>query len=191
MPDDLEHQLKHFLQCDENERKNHVFLINLREYVKKCITFHLKNQKSDIEDLTQESFFKIINIDLNKVENIKGYVGTIARNSCYDFFKKASNRSTQVELSVVESECFLPEDLEEEKKEILYLLKEIIDEMTQNCKTLLDMQQYKRISDREVSLNLGIVLNQIPQNRVRCLSKLKKYLESDKKSLLEDLRSLL
>jgi RNA polymerase sigma factor (sigma-70 family) len=191
MTHNLENQFSLYLGCLKSEQLNHPFLDDLRDYISYCVSFHVQFQKDDIDDVTQECFIKIIKQDLTVIKNIKGFVATVARNCTYDYFKSHKHETSHVELNKIEQEQTLPEHLSRENIEVLYLLKEIIDAMNNKCKTLLDMQQYKTISDSEISKHLELAINQIPQNRLRCLSKLKQYLEKNKQSLLEDLKSLL
>ncbi len=188
---ELQKNFTEFLNCSKADQEQHLFLTELRAYISYCIAFHVQFQKNEIDDITQECFMKVIKQDLAPIKNIKGYVATVARNVTYDYLKAHKNQSFHVELEKIEQEQCLPEHLSREKIEVLNLLKEIIDSMNNKCKTLLDMHQYKTISDSEISNHLALAVNQIPQNRLRCLTKLKEYLEKDKQSLLEDLKSLL
>lgn len=191
MSDKLEESFKLFLESSESEKQNHDFYNKLRTYILQCATFLLKYQKDYIEDIAQDSFIKIHKQDLSKVKTIKAYVSKVTRHVCYDYFKDNSKVLTDQQENHLDHLTLLPDHLVFEKIETLSLLKEIIEAMTTKCKTLLDMHQYKEISDKELSKYLGLALNQIPQNRLRCLTKLKHYLEKDKKSLLDDLRSVL
>jgi RNA polymerase sigma factor (sigma-70 family) len=187
----LKEKLCSYLESSGEQKENHEFLIDLRSVIQNNINYQIHYQKSEVEDLTQECFMKIISLDLSKVENIQGFVNTVTKNSIYDFFRSAKNRNSTVGLEKVDVPFSFDDESDNEKKEILELLKEVIDSMTKKCQSLLDLHQYKSISDKEISKHIGIISSQIPQNRQRCLTKLKKYLETDKQSLLEDLKTLI
>lgn len=67
----------------------------LFHYVRKRI-----NVKEDAEDITQEVFLKLSKSDLEKVNNVKSWVYTIAKNTITDFYRKKKlpleNETTEV-----------------------------------------------------------------------------------------------
>lgn len=128
------------------------FSIPLRKFISKRIS----NQQNT-EDILQEVFLKInSNIgDLKDKQKLQAYIYKIARNTIIDFYR----RNAKVEIE-------LPTDLINEidednsmNEEISACLKPMINRLPEKYKQAIILTEYKNITQKELSEQLGISLS--------------------------------
>ncbi|MEA1912867.1 MAG: RNA polymerase sigma factor [candidate division WOR-3 bacterium] len=129
------------------------------EYIFKFIYGMVQN-KAEAEDLLQDTFYKVMKADTTEIENMKGYLITIARNTVYDHWRK---RKRIVELRPFKTrqrkrDMDLKLDIEREIKKLPPKLKEVL------ILREINQMDYKEIAE-SLNVEVGTVKSRL--NRAR------------------------
>lgn len=117
-------------------------------------------QLTDVDDVVQESFLKIIRARLNgKLRSARGFLFTAARNVALDVFRR--RRAASVEVGGNE-ECWAtvmgaPDAAEAASREQeLALLAQAIEALPLRCRQVLKLRKIYGLSHKEIASRLGI-----------------------------------
>lgn len=163
--------------------ENNIFWEQLRrslyKYVKKYI-----HDDNDVEDILQDVLLKILNnIDCLKDYNkIDTWIYKICKNTIIDFYRSKNKEIVQI------TEDLYEEDVDEcsFNKEISKCVNTMIENLPDMYKEVLKLIEYKGLSQREVSQQLGISVSAVKSRVYRARIMIKKmlleccYLEVDK-----------
>lgn len=127
------------------------------------IAFRILKSKADAEDILQETYIKLLNIDLEKIQNLKAYLIATVVNNCLHHLEVLRRKKEEYleELNVheligkISDMEFFQFDLQEELKEAfavlqsklepleraVYLLKEVFDYDYDSLQELLDKRK--------------------------------------------------
>ena len=127
----------------------------------------LINDKTEAEDIAVDSFLKLLakKNDFNKLEDIKAFLFTVARNACFDFLRRLKLKDKVRK----EFQFFtVPEDLFAEKEMltsmVLQIIYEEIENMPVQCKKVFKSIFIEGKKTSTIANEMGIsnqtVLNQ-------------------------------
>lgn len=154
--------------------------ILIKKYLKPIYNFvyHYLNNPFDSEDVTQEVFLKVWRnlkkFDLDKC--FKAWLFTIAKNTCFDFFKKKRS----IPLSFFENKDDLFIDLFSSSNEMINRLEAqekiwpALKKLTVKDRFILKQYYKKGFNFREISEELGQSINTIKSRYRRTLAFLRK-----------------
>lgn len=115
---------------------------------------------SDIDDLVQESYLRLIRARAaGKVNNARSYLFTIARNAAFDLFRRSRGISMQSivneePLAVLEDKPGVAESVNNsEELEILY---QAISMLPDRCREIMTLQKIHGLSNRAIAERLGL-----------------------------------
>lgn len=144
--------------------------------------YHRLGELSEVEDIVQESFKRIIEMrEREAIEAPKRLLFTIAKNLLMDFFRKRSVAKTSF-VGEIESYFVLPE---EEcpfdaacRNEELEALRQAIETLPPKCRTILLLRRIENLSYKAIARKLNIsestVETQLSRGLKRCHKELKK-----------------
>jgi RNA polymerase sigma-70 factor, ECF subfamily len=116
-------------------------------YVKKRI-----NNPLDAEDLTQEVFYRLSKSNNDHVENIKGWVYTIAKNSIIDHYRK--QKQTTQELDNTEFEEELSE--KEAINELSNCIAPFLNQLPEDYRDIMILSEIDDVSQKEIAARLNL-----------------------------------
>ena len=125
------------------------FSIPLRKFISKRIS-----NQHDTEDILQEVFLKInSNIeDLKDKQKLQSWIYSIAGNTIIDFYRKNS----KVEIELPEDLMKITDEDDSMNEEISGCLKPMINRLPEKYKQAIILTEYKNITQKELSVQLGI-----------------------------------
>ena len=136
----------------------------LYHYIKKRI-----NNSLDAEDLTQEVFLKLSKSDIKKVDNIKNWVYTIAKNSVIDYYRKKKIISEDIDNIV-----FLEEETDDSSiNELSNCIKPFIEQLPEDYRNIIFLSEIEEISQKEIAKKLNINYTTVRSKVQRGRKKLK------------------
>jgi RNA polymerase sigma-70 factor (ECF subfamily) len=148
-----------------------------------CLSF-VKNREVS-KDLTQEILIKIF-LELPKFRRdarLKTWIYAITYNTCVDYLRKNKKRIHQT-LSEKLADS-LPDLLDEEPEDLntdktLYLLEELLDEMTSEGRLILLMKYVEKQRIKDIQVALGVSESAIKMRLKRARSVLNKLYKKHK-----------
>ncbi len=117
-------------------------------YVKKRINNHL-----DAEDLTQEVFYKLSKSKNNKVENIKSWLYTIAKNTITDYYRKKKYISEDFDNIALKNETELDND---SSVELSNCVIPFVNQLPDEYKAIMTLSELEGISQKEIAEKLDL-----------------------------------
>jgi RNA polymerase sigma-70 factor (ECF subfamily) len=154
-----------------------VFLLfnrEIRYFIRKLI-----NDDDLSNDLTQESFIKLFNQQnqFAGLENIRAYLGVIARNICFDHFRKLKkekkiflkNRGIEFELNGFELSIFDTNQNEMIEATVLKIVCESVDELPGQCQLVYKKLYFEEKDVATVADEMSLTQDTIRSQRRRGL----------------------
>ena len=127
------------------------------------------NDISDAEDLTQEVFLRLSKSDINKVENLKSWLYTIAQNTITDYYRKRKLKTEEFN-----DEHPISDDNQKEIiQELSPCIKNFIDELPTEDRKLMQQIELDEIPQKEVAENLNLNYTTVRSKVQRARKKLK------------------
>jgi len=172
--------IDNYLQGDEKALE-----VLIRRYLKPiysfCFRFVGNNQEA--EDITQEVFLKVWrNLKkFKKEKNFKGWLFTIAKNTCFDFLRKKKKISTLslekyfylVDLSLLPNEISEKESLKEK-------IQEAIEKLSSKTREILNLYYNQGLTFREIAQTLNEPINTVKSRHRRAIEILRNRLKPEK-----------
>ncbi|BDD05605.1 RNA polymerase sigma factor SigZ [Aureibacter tunicatorum] len=116
-------------------------------YVRKRI-----NNQEDAEDLTQEVFLKLSKSDSDKVDSLKSWVYTIAKNTITDYYRKK-----KLQTEVIEDNTFVDEYNENNVVEELGgCIAAYLDKLPDDYRELMKLSEIEGVPQKEIAKQLGL-----------------------------------
>lgn len=149
----------------------------LRAYLRSKFSSH-----TDIEDLVQETFARLIEIrQQTALRSTKAYLFTIARNAGFDFFRR--KKIVQIDhiadlelLSVLEGGPGVADTVAH--KQELQILADAIEALPERCRRVLTLRKIHGLSHREIAQSLGISENTVNAQVAIGVLRLRDYLRA-------------
>lgn len=130
-------------------------------YIKKRI-----NNTLDAEDLTQEVFYKLYNSDRDKLENVKSWIYSIAKNSIIDYYRKK-----RLDTKEINEEFIDEEDKNEALEELSNCVSPFINQLPDELITIMKLSEIENHSQKDIAekmnLNYETVRSKIQRGRVK------------------------
>ncbi len=131
-------------------------------YVRKRI-----NNEMDAEDLTQEVFYKLAKYKSDKIENIKSWVYTIAKNTITDYYRKKKIITEDVEPVVIDDK-----HLDEETvAELSNCVAPFINQLPEDYRVIMKLSELEGVSQKEIAerldMNYVTVRSKVQRGRVK------------------------
>jgi len=134
------------------------FILQYTPYVSAIIARVLKNRKEDWEELTADVFLAVWqNRSKLRAEQLRGYLGTIARNRAFNF-RRTLRDALPLEEDVVSLEGDDPQRLVE-KKELSLLLQRALDELGERPRELFVRHYYYGQTVADAAEEMGVNLS--------------------------------
>ena len=125
------------------------------------------NNQLDAEDLTQEVFYKLYNSKSDKVENVKSWVYSIAKNSIIDYYRKKKRFTEEVE------DIFIQEELSNKDavNELSNCIAPFINQLPTDYISIMKLSEIDNLSQKEIAekfdMNYTTVRSKIQRGRVK------------------------
>lgn len=146
------------------------------ELLYKPLFFYIKkriNSELDAEDLTQEVFYKLSKSKNDKVDNIKSWVYTIAKNSIIDYYRKKKHFTEGVENLEHPEELFEADTIDELTNCIVPFIKQLPDDYQQ----VIRLSELENISQKEIAKKLNMNYTTVRSKVQRGRGKLKDLIQ--------------
>ncbi|MHB1153461.1 MAG: RNA polymerase sigma factor SigZ [Eubacteriales bacterium] len=142
----------------------------LKNYIKKHI-----NNEQDADDVLQNVFFKIqTNIaNLKNVEKIHVWIYIITNNAITDFYRTQKHEIT-LELTE-EIACYSQEEVNA-NHEVAQCLKTMVNSLPEKYKTAIILTEFQNLTQKELSLKIGLSVSGAKSRVQRARNKLKEML---------------
>lgn len=131
-------------------------------FVKKRI-----NNQLDAEDLTQEVFYKLYNSKSDKVENVKSWMYSIAKNSITDYYRKKKYHTEEVDDIHIQVEL----SEEEAVNELSNCITPFINQLPEDYIAIMKLSEIENFSQKEIGakfdMNYTTVRSKIQRGRVK------------------------
>lgn len=126
----------------------------LRAWLKKAVG------PNDVEDVIQESYCRISNLeDISHIRNGRAYLFTTARMIIIERVRRSTivRIETVAELDRLQISCEVPSPEDEViAQDNLDRVRKLIDDLPDRCRSIFRMRKVEGLSQREVSMKLGI-----------------------------------
>lgn len=161
-----------------------------RSYAKGLYYYLLRMSGSSViaEELVQETFYRAtISLSLYKHQEVKPWLYKIARNCYIDEWRKRQrwNWVPFFEKEEMKSPYGVPED-HAIKKETKQELKDLLDLLPENYRTILYLREYEGFSYEEIEETMGLKASQVKVNLHRARKKLQQLSDGLKGDIIHD-----
>ena len=165
-------QLMMLINNGDLQMMHHLFeRYNIRIY-NYCLK--LTKNKTVSEDITQETFYKLIKHRRSfRNKTFAAWIFTITRNLCIDYFKKTKLSTINTEF--IESNIENNSYDDNEKKESIAHLKNILNKLNPIDKELIILSRYEKFKYKEIADIMNMTEPAIKTRIHRALQKLKSH----------------
>jgi len=128
------------------------------------LALRILQDEEDAKDIVQDSLVKLWGKReaLGNINSIKSYALTIVRNACIDLIRKRKPETNQQENLVI-NEGLNPEKQLDVSNQ-LQLVKQIINQLNQQQRELIQLRDMEELSYEEMSEITGLTINAIRVN---------------------------
>lgn len=139
---------------------------------------YMVQTEDDAYDIAQETFLKFIKYGTSyKHKNLKGYLLTIARNICFNYFRDRKEKMTAVEWKEIDN---IPnhKDALTETENAVYL-KNLLKELSQDTREVIVLRIYEEMKFRDIARIMGCSVSTAKSRFRLGVNQLKKLMEKD------------
>lgn len=134
--------------------------------------------EDDAYDITQETFLKFMKYGTSyKHNNLKGYLLTIARNICFNYFRDKKEKVTAVEWKEIEKIPNYRDKLAE--AEDIIFLKNLLMELSQDMREVIILRIYEEMKFKDIAKIMGSSVSTTKSRFRLGVNQLKKIMEKD------------
>lgn len=128
--------------------------------------YGMVQNKAEAEDLLQDTFLKVMKSETDKIENMKAWLITVARNTVYDHWRREERKRTLMPfLKRKKRDIDLKLDIEREIEKLSPKLKEVII-----------LREINQLNYAEISEILGIEIGTVKSRLNRARKELRNLL---------------
>lgn len=128
--------------------------------------YGMVQNKAEAEDLLQDTFLKVMKSESDKIENMKAWLITVARNTVYDHWRREKRKRTLMPfLKRKKRNIDLKLDIEREIEKLSPKLKEVII-----------LREINQLNYEEISEILGIEIGTVKSRLNRARKELRNLL---------------
>lgn len=136
---------------------------------------YLTGHETDSYDITQEVFLKFIRYaDSYQNRNLKGYLLIIARNLCFDYFRRKKEDVGIEEIAEIKSEERQTEDVENR-----LVLKEALRKIPAEQREVIILRIYEELKFMDIAKMLGCNISTVKSRYRLGIERLKKVMEEE------------
>jgi len=130
-------------------------------------------RKSDAEELAQEVYLRMLRVDLSTVDNLQGYLFTVAHNLCREnaLRERPLQGSLDVEDPKVQDEFAqwpsFAAELDNEQR--VKRLREVLAQLSPKCRAAVELKFWQGLSYEEIAQRLEISTNMVKKYLTQAL----------------------
>jgi len=130
-------------------------------------------RKSDAEELAQEVYLRMLRVDLSTVDNLQGYLFTVAHNLCREnaLRERPLQGSLDVEDPKVQDEFAqwpsFAAELDNEQR--VRRLREVLAQLSPKCRAAVELKFWQGLSYEEIAQRLEISTNMVKKYLTQAL----------------------
>lgn len=139
---------------------------------------YMVQTEDDAYDIAQETFLKFMKYGTShKHHNLKGYLLTIARNICFNYFRDKKEKVTAVEWEEIDK---IPnhKDMLTEAEDAVYL-RNLLKELSQDTREVIILRIYEEMKFKDIAKIMGCSVSTTKSRFRLGVNQLKKLLEND------------
>lgn len=134
--------------------------------------------EADAYDITQETFLKFMKYGSSyKHNNLKGYLLTIARNLCFDYFRNKSQKAAAADWEELDK-CQTRIDRMAETEDAVYL-KYLLKELSEDIREVVILRTYEEMRFKDIAKIMGCSLSTAKSRYRLGISQLKRMMENE------------
>ena len=139
---------------------------------------YMVQTEDDAYDIAQETFLKFMKYGTSyKHHNLKGYLLTIARNICFNYFQDKKEKVTAIEWEEIDK---IPnnKDMLTEAEDAVYL-RNLLKELSQDTREVIILRIYEEMKFKDIAKIMGCSVSTIKSRFRLGVNQLKKLMEND------------
>ena len=139
---------------------------------------YMVQTEHDAYDIAQETFLKFMKYGTSyKHHNLKGYLLTIARNICFNYFRDKKEKVTAVEWEEIDK---IPNHRDKlaETEDAIYLGK-LLKELSQDTREVIILRIYEEMKFKDIAKIMGCSVSTTKSRFRLGVNQLKKLMEND------------
>ena len=134
--------------------------------------------EEDAYDIAQESFLKFIKYGTSyHHQNLKGYLLTIARNICFDYFRDKKDIEISVEWEELD-QIPKPGNQIKETEDIIYL-QNLLKALSPDIREVVVLRMYEEMKFKDIADMMGCSVSTAKSRFRLGISQLKRMMEED------------
>ena len=140
--------------------------------------FYMVQTEEDAYYITQETFLKFMRYGTSyKHKNLKGYLLTIARNICFNYFRDEKEKAAAVECEKIDS---IPNQRNflNEAEDAIYL-RSLLKELSQDIREVVILRIYEEAKFKDIAKIMGCSVSTAKSRFRLGVNQLKKMMEDD------------
>lgn len=142
--------------------------------------------EEDAYDITQETFLRFIRYQMSyRQNNLKGYLLMIARNLCFDYFKRKKVIQENTEFDTVgykqnNQNVQASQDNVKELEDYLYL-KELLNKLSPEIKEVVILRAYEELKFKDIAQMMNCNISTVKSRYRIGISQMKKMVKGEAK----------
>lgn len=139
---------------------------------------YLVQTEDDAYDIAQETFLKFMKYGTSyKHHNLKGYLLTIARNICFNYFRDKKEKVTAIEWAEIDK---IPnnKDMLTQAEDAVYL-RNLLKELSQDTREVIILRIYEEMKFKDIAKIMGCSVSTTKSGFRLGVNQLKKLMEND------------
>lgn len=139
---------------------------------------YMVQTNEDAYDIAQETFLKFIKYGASyKHHNLKGYLLTIARNICFNYFRDKKEKAKAVEWEEIDK---IPsyKDMLTEAENAIYL-RNLLKELSQDIREVIILRIYEEMKFKDIAKIMGCSVSTAKSRFRLGIDRMKKLMENE------------
>jgi len=162
----------------KGDRKSEDHIFNLLHKPLFYFANNLIDDPEEARDIVTDSFIKLweMRAEFTGIGNIKAFLYIATRNACFNFLRNNKKVTSYKKELLYLSDEAVPEDeisRIEIQARLIQVLKEEIENLPKQCRTIFKMIQYEDLSTAEIAERLSLSKKTVLSQKARAISLLK------------------